>query len=158
MDEIVRTAKVKALSVGKFTVTRTGLILNGDPSWQEWELFMPGLAGVHSAISWAVGDALREIETRFGDSGYQLTAAFPEREYKTLLNYRWVAGKIDYSLRKESLSFSHHALVASLDRDDMSHFLEEAVSKDWTVRELRSKLGKGTNKKRNQCPNCGHEW
>ena len=153
MTELARTDKVKALSVGKFTVTRRGLILSGEPEWDDWKEFLSRLDAVHSSIQWVIGDALREIDVQYGEEGSQLTSEFPEREYKTLLNYRWVAGKIEYSRRRENLSFTHHALVASLERKEMNQWLEKASAKGWTVRELREELN--PDRERKICPHCG---
>jgi hypothetical protein len=39
-------------------------------------------------------------------------------EHQTLANDKWIAGQIDFSLRRENLPFSHHKEVAPL-----PHFL-----------------------------------
>ena len=39
-------------------------------------------------------------------------------EYQTLNDYKWVASKVEFSLRKESLSYNHHKEIASLKPED----------------------------------------
>ncbi len=153
MNELATTNKVQALSVGKFTVTRTGLILDGEPSWQEWQLFMAGLDGVHSSIAWVIGDACCAIEMQYGDEGIQLTNSFPDFELPRLLQYRWVAEHVEYDTRVSNLSWAHHRLIASLDDEDQEYYLAEAEAEGWTTRELADKLGRGGEKA--DCPFCG---
>ena len=77
-DAIVKKENtIPALSVGKFTVTQTGLVLNGQPKWEEWEMNQANIAAEHAAHAVV---ALREVVPNvlegFGDDSdvYQMTA------------------------------------------------------------------------------------
>ena len=59
---------------------------------------------------------------------------------KSLRNYRYVASRVSVSLRKDNLTFGHHALVASLDADSQSYWLDRAVHDRLSVEDLRSEL------------------
>lgn len=158
MGELERTNRVKALSVGKFIVTRTGLVLDGDPSWQEWEVFMSGIEGVHQAVKWVIGDALEKIETQYGDEGAQLTNAFPDFELSTLMNYRWVSGQVKYTTRVENLSWAHHRAVAKFDTEQQEYYLSESIKNGWTTRDLYRELRENNpDDGLCICPICGDE-
>ena len=133
---VKKESVIPALSVGKFTVTPTGLILNGEPEWKEWEVFLGGMQRVHAAVNWVIGDALQAIENQYGENGSQMLGMFPEYEYKTLLNYRYVVSAIEFSRRRESLSFTHHSEVAALSPAQQNKWLAKAEKKKWSVKEL----------------------
>jgi len=141
MNELAtRKNIIPALSVGPFVVTRTGLILDRVPEWEEWQAFFNGMHNIGDAVQWNIGDALCQIETQYGDKGTQLLSAFPDYEYSTLNKYRWVAENVKFVLRRINLKWSHHEQVAALEPEEQQKWLEKAERKEWSVRELRQAI------------------
>lgn len=85
---------------------------------------------------WWIGDLLVHSEERFGEEFAQLEAEL-ELEPRTVANYRWVAGSVKASRRREALSWSHHAEVGRLTATQQKKALERAEKDGMTVRELR---------------------
>jgi hypothetical protein len=93
-----------------------------------------------------------------------------------LRNMRYVASRFELSLRRDNLSWSHHALLAALDSEEQRQWLERAVSDRLSVDDLRVEL-RSARKGRYAavsldeeassgsedapllvCPECGHEF
>ena len=60
--------------------------------------------------------------------------------FTTLMNWGWVAGKVATSLRREALSWSHHALIASYPPDEQKKWLDKAEKWEWTVKKLGQRI------------------
>jgi hypothetical protein len=56
------------------------------------------------------------------------------------MNYAWVAGKVEISLRKEILTYKHHEVVAPLPPPEQEAWLTKAIEEDWSVHELRAAI------------------
>lgn len=140
-----------ALVDDKFKFTSTGLIVRGNPTFQEWEDCGQLLAHIQKCIHWWIGDWLNYGEQQWGEAFAQ--AVDPSRfAVQTLANDKWVASKIPRSLRKETLSFTHHALVAPLEPEERKEWLDKAETKRLTTAELRKQI-----KKAKSLPNPGEE-
>jgi len=61
-------------------------------------------------------------------------------EYQTLANFKYVASNVEFSLRKENLSFKIHEEVASLEPKDQKIWLDKAEQNNLTIRELRQAI------------------
>ena len=100
------------------------------------------LGRLHDGSKWWIADLLLEAEARFGESSYQIAAATGRSE-RTLGNWIYVASKVPRSRRREELSFTHHALVAPLDCQAQSKWLQRAVDERLSSRELRDAVNAG---------------
>jgi hypothetical protein len=56
------------------------------------------------------------------------------------MNMTYVASRFEASRRRKSLSFSHHAELAALDRESQDRWLDRAVAERLSVRCLREEL------------------
>jgi hypothetical protein len=91
---------------------------------------------------------------------------------KSLRNMRYVASRFDVSLRREDLTWSHHALLAGFEPAMQKHWLDRASHDRLSVEDLRIELraaersGRSSTKERSSptarehrsvimCPNCG---
>jgi hypothetical protein len=117
-------------------ISAIGLTINTLLTYQEWEFLGEKLQLCHKSILFLIGDWLLWGESTFNE---EFSQAIEARGYavQTLLNARWVASRVDRSRRRESLTWSHHLEVASLEPADQERFLLQAVTEDWRVRELR---------------------
>jgi len=88
---------------------------------------------------WWIGDWLLYGNARWGEM-YTAAAKITGYDPKSLRNMRYVASRFDPSLRKDNLTWSHHALLASLDRDRQLHWLERATRERLSVEDLRAEL------------------
>ncbi len=87
---------------------------------------------------WKQGDVACEIETRYGERDLQKAAEAADISYGTLRRYRWVSIQFPESVRRRTLSFSHHEAVAA--RDDRLKWLARAEAGGWTKRQLLDEL------------------
>ena len=46
-------------------------------------------------------------------------------------------GRIDVSLRRDTLSWHHHKAVSVLEPSEQDELLDRAIKEEWTIRELR---------------------
>jgi len=132
--------QIPAISSGPFIATPTGLVVEngkGPVDYELWHAYGQGLRRVESAIQWVIGDWLNYGERAYGEEYSQALALWPEREYGTLRDYKWVAARFELSERSDNLSWVHHRIVAALEPPERDRLLGEAVENDWHTRELR---------------------
>ncbi len=84
---------------------------------------------------WALGDWACHGERAYGD----LAAAEIGVAYQTIRNLATVARKIELSRRRDSLSWSHHAEIASLPVDVGDALLDRAEAEGWSHAVMREK-------------------
>ncbi len=123
------------------------------------------------ASPWWVGDWLLYGTAKWGEL-YSQAAKVTGYDAKSLRNMRYVASRFDLSLRKDNLTWSHHALLASLEPEEQREWLERAVHDRLSVADLRVELradrrggGEGPAARRSlaaapyvatiRCPSCG---
>lgn len=63
-----------------------------------------------------------------------------EMSYQTLMDYKWVAGAIEISLRNENVPFHVHRAIAPLHKEKQAEAIQKAANEAWTVREAKSKV------------------
>lgn len=123
-----------------FTVTETGIVFNDDFSKEQWTELGKELARNSKNLMWMIGDWL--IAGSHPDRKYLPEGKLDEAcalfgiEYQTAANAKFVASRVESSLRKEQLTWQHHLQVAG--REDKVELLEWAVETQATVRELRA--------------------
>lgn len=118
-------ANVDDMRVGRFQMTPTGLIAPDDATPEEFGHVGRILFNLDSSLQWLIGDWLVLVDGyQWGETG-KLALHFG-RKPQTLYNLKLVAKNVSFSLRKESLSYGHHALVAALDDDQQADWLDKA--------------------------------
>lgn len=121
---------------------------------------------------WWIGDWLLYGNARWGEM-YAAAAKITGYDPKSLRNMRYVASRFHVSLRKDNLTWSHHAVLASLDVDQQRYWLERASHDRLSVEDLRAELRAERHGQRRSldepprarerrsdtamitCPNCG---
>jgi hypothetical protein len=121
---------------------------------------------------WWVGDWLLYGTERWGER-YSEAVKITGYDAKSLRNMRYVASRFDLSLRRDNLSWSHHALLAGLEVEERGDWLRRAVDDKLSVDDLRVELraacrgGYKSPKSRDDaredqglvvCPECGHSF
>jgi hypothetical protein len=122
----------------------TGLVIDPATSFADWEQIVVTLVQAELAVQWAIGDAFLFGESRFGEVFAQvegtLERAGLRRSPETLRNWMWVASKIAPARRRRSLSFRHHQLVARLQPDEQTAWLDRAEREGMATGRLREQL------------------
>jgi hypothetical protein len=133
----------------------------------EWVIAGRKLGAMGRGSSWWIGDWLRYGTARWGEK-YVEAARITGYDIHTLRNLVYVATHFEVSLRRDNLTWSHHAVVAALERDDREHWLDLAESKKLSVADLKTELRcwrrqdhiKGHTPSSSAgitCPKCGYE-
>lgn len=145
--------EVGAQRIGKFKRLSCGLEAPAKFSKDDWKEAADILFRIDDAIQWYLGDMLRyAADIGYGDA--KAIAAHYDREPQTIYNYKYVAEKVEISLRRETLSFGHHFVVANMEPDEQAYWLDLAeqgsydhtdkggnhVFKKWSVKKLRDEI------------------
>lgn len=128
------------------TATTTGLALPLGLPFEEWQLLGEHLFVLRAqkeaelqAILWWIGDWIRFGETAPYGEKYVQAISTTSLSPKRLQNIVWVSEAIDFSRRREGLSFKHHSTVAALFADNAplaDALLAEAEREGWSTRKL----------------------
>lgn len=121
--------------------TPTQLTLPNKLSFDHWERIGRQLQLADLAVQWWIGDWLNYGESRYGDKYTQAVEEFG-RKKQTLMNYAYVARKIEPSRRREIVDFTTHAEVASLKPDDQEKVLAKAAKEHLSVKSVRREAEK----------------
>jgi N6-adenosine-specific RNA methylase IME4 len=124
---------VAQTAFGRVHATSTALEIPGDLSYEEWEGVGLTLDRVAAAHMWWIGDWWAFGEHSYGERAAQVTDA---SKFKTYANAGWVSRRVESSLRREVLSWSHHKEVAALEPEQQEKLLIAAEEQAWTVRDL----------------------
>lgn len=117
----------------------TALELPRGLTYEAWSELGSRLSCIASTSAWWLGDWLTYGESRFPDR-YKQAIEETQLDYQTLRNYSWVARKFCQSRRRDTLSFQHHAEVASLVKQEQDIWLDRAERFSWSRNTLRSYL------------------
>ena len=126
----------------RFTMNRNSLDGPSDLTGEEWEEMGDVLISIQGAIQWWLGDWANLYHDEWGQM-YERLATQTGFDTDTIKNYAWVCRKVQKSLRKDNLYFTHHLLVAGLP-DEMQHLVGEildyAVQKNLSTRAFSQYL------------------
>lgn len=139
---------VPALSMGPFVATRQGLLILGDPTFEECYAYAQGLLVVHQAIVWYIGDLLNHTEGRYGETYAEITSLFPEYSLDYLRHIKMLCGKIPPPRRRMELSPSHHREVVSLPPEEQDRWLDRAVEEELPRDRLREAIRESRDPRR----------
>jgi hypothetical protein len=109
-------------------------------TFEQWDDMGLVLCEARDWTAWLIGDWLSFGEDRWNDR-YAQARALTNRSYGGLRNLAWVARRVARPRRRESLSWSHHRLVASIkDEAVQVEWLDRAEAEGWSVDLLESML------------------
>ena len=133
----------------KFAITRTGLHIRDELSFDEWRGLAPKFSEAIKCAAFLIGDWLVYGEDHFRGQGrlpgFENDAAAPARisgdlydtalaatglDRTTLSNYAYVSRNVPGSLRNELLSWEHHKAVARLNEPDQQRWLQVALKNE----------------------------
>lgn len=140
--KIVRIKQDSEVSLHGFKLTATGLVPQGNPSYDEWYSCGVWLRHAEGAIGFWIGDWIRYGEKRSWGEQYSQALDETGLDYQTLRDYKYVASKVDLSLRNDKLGFHHHRAVAKLPPPEQKKFLARAAKEELSVDDLRLAIKK----------------
>lgn len=131
----------KQIRIGGFTLTATGMLVHGRPSWGTYQGAGDFITRACSASGFWLSDWLAYGESRadWTDRLSQAQAVVG-LNYHTLENIRAVGRSVPISRRRETLEFGHHEAVAAQEATAQTAWLERAEAEGWTCRELRQAI------------------
>jgi hypothetical protein len=149
-------------------VTNVSWSAPDDLSFEQWVRDGQRLGMIGRGVGWWIGDWLRFGNARYGEK-YVRASKITRYDIQTLMNMVYVASNIEPACRRENLSWSHHAELASLSRAEQDSWLDRAEACRLSVRDLRVTLraernraddAKDVDKERKTkglavCPECG---
>ena len=125
------------------TISRTALVCPEQLPIDQWKSLGCTLRQLEGSVQWWIGDWWHYGFHHYGDRKAIATAndTFPRGPaFGTLMNYGWVAGKVETSRRREVLSFSHHVVVAPLEPEEQERWLNVAIEGKLSVAKLEQKM------------------
>jgi hypothetical protein len=128
--------------------TPVSLSLPEGMEYDQWRDALHMYAKLGKASQFWIGDALQYGEDRFGEL-YAQAASETGYSSESLRGMQWVASRIPASVRRLTLSWSHHQVAAG--SEDPKTWLDTAEAERWTVKELRHAIKPPTPK-----AICGH--
>jgi hypothetical protein len=120
-------------------LTRVGWTPAADIGLAEWSAVGRRFGEVSRCSQWWLGDWINYGNAKFGER-YSRAAKLTGYDVQSLMNMVYVASRFETYRRRENLSWSHHASVASLDLDGQEHWLTRASEDGLSVADLRVEL------------------
>jgi len=127
------------ITLGKFEACPTGLVVKGEPTYKEWEQCGKQLHHIEKGRMWWIGDWLNYGERKWGEM-YAQAMEETGAAYQSCANAKWTCEQIEFSRRREKLSFAHHAEVAGLSIEEQDLWLDAAERGEWSQKELRQQI------------------
>ena len=124
-----------------FQATPTGLVIVQAPTFEQFDIAYQVATQCSRALPWVIGDLLNYGEAAYGER-YAQVMDDTGASYKTLQNYKWITSKVCPAQRRADLSFTHHTEVAKMEPELQAKWLEVAVAKKWTTKELSKEIKK----------------
>ena len=117
---------------------RSGLVIVGEPTFDEWVEAGRRLQTMETAVQFWIGDWLNYGERAYGDIKRLCEEAGIDYGYAR--NCKSVAEKFELSVRTDNLSFRHHEIAAPLPPDEAQDWLARSSDNGWSVARLRREL------------------
>lgn len=117
-------------------ISENALSLPPGLSFEQWQGVGFTLRRINKAWRWWVGDWLNYGEREFGES-YAQAMEETGLAYQDLAQCAYVASRVKPSMRRQALSWGHHAAVAPLEHAAAVDLLERAEKGKWRRQEIR---------------------
>lgn len=122
---------------GLVELSLTGATFRDGLSFEEWKGVRPKLKRDEPSILWWVGDWLNYGERVYGERYWQAVEV-TQYSYRHLADAKYTASRIELPRRKEKLSYTAHREVARLLPDQQDAVLDEAVSRNLNILDVRA--------------------
>lgn len=122
-------------------VTPTSLEIDDTLDFEAWADLGGRLGLLGSSWQWWIGDWLVEGHSVYGKR-YEEARISTGLAYQSLADLKYVCSRLDFSRRRENLSFQHHREVAALDATDQERWLTRAERANLSVSQLRDGIAR----------------
>lgn len=116
-----------------------GVKVHDSISYEEWGEAVAQVASVADSSVWALGDLLAYGEWNYGEK-YTLLVDRLELRLDRVRDWVYVSRHVPHPVRRRSLSWSHHRVVAKLVPAEQESWLAKAEEERWSYRELSDAL------------------
>lgn len=134
-DSAIVPSEDGSLLFKTFKLTKIGIITDG-AAIDDWRELGGFLTAVEKSLQWLIGDWIVMGETVYGQT-YAELSALTGYAISTLTDYAYVARNVEFSMRIENLSFTHHQIIVAMPPDEQRYWLSEAAANGWSTAELR---------------------
>lgn len=124
---------------GNARLSATAWTPGEDMEYHNWILEGRRIGAIGRGSPWWVGDWLHYGTARWGER-YLEAVKITGYDSKSLRNMRYVSSRFALSLRRDNLTWSHHALLAAMEPGEQRHWLDRAAANRFTVEDLRIEL------------------
>lgn len=131
---------------GDLEFTNSGVEVPRDLNYDDSITIIQQMRQFQDAIQWVIGDIASHCERRWGKT-YREIAQATGYEEQTIRLYVYVATNVELTTRINTLTFSHHRMVASLRNEEgepqieyQRHWLERAAKDGWSAKQLESNI------------------
>lgn len=138
--------KLLPIHIPKVKATAIGLLFDEQLTADEWASIWPQFELVADRIQWLIGDWLVYGQKNNYGEKYEKQIAVTGYKYKSLANMTSVCRSVQFSLRRENLTFGHHALVSSFEPKQQQQWLELAEANRWDIQKLSSEIRRAAGK------------
>lgn len=117
------------------------LNLPADLTLEQYTSLAPHFNRAARCLLWWIGDYLNYGEQHFGEESQNVIDSLGYGR-KTLESCRWMSRAIPPKERRSELTWNHHMVVAKMNRHDRKFWLDRAIEKRLSTRELRAAIVK----------------
>lgn len=128
------------MTIGSFTLTRTGLQINGEFEEKDWSAALDTVGKFGQSVQWILGDLLNIGGEREYKTDYQLVAEKTGYEVPSLRNFVYVCANVELSRRRDKLKFGHHQEVAKLLPSEQDYWLKKAETEKLSISQMRKDI------------------
>jgi hypothetical protein len=149
---------------------RIGWSPDSELNLPQWQTIGRSLGRLGRYSQWWIGDWLLYANRRWGEM-YTEAGKITGYDYGSLRNMAYVAQRFEMSRRRDKLSWTHHADLASLGPTEQDYWLDRAVDLRLSTQDLRTELRSAERRLRSNvdstlhagqsadvtimCPKCG---
>lgn len=126
----------KDIIYSSFILRKNGLSAIGNPSFEQWNECGEFIKKAEGSVHWWIGDWLNYGESTYGET-YTNAISTTDFEYQTVANDKYVSDKIEFSRRRENVSWGVHAEIAPYKPEEQELLLEKAEKENLTVQKIR---------------------
>lgn len=120
--------------------SQTSLLLPEHLDFELWTAIGQQLRRMNGSVLWWIGDWVRFGERKYGEK-YAAAIDATDYDYQTIASASWVSGQIEFSRRRENLSWSHHQEVAGFQTSaEQDAWLDRAQAEGWSRNALRAAI------------------
>lgn len=138
MNQIILNEN-KDIEYSSFRLHKNGLSAIGTPTFEQWEECGKFIKKAEGSVHFWIGDWLNYGEQKWGEM-YSQAMDHTQYDYGTLRNDKYIADKVDLSLRSDNLSRGHAQEIASLPNEEKEYWAKEIAKEPIPVRELKQKI------------------